>query len=222
MGDMKNSNNNTNSNKNLGKKNGNVDKTRVGSKSKSESNSNDTTNKTSKNKGGKKNVSNGANLKNSGTKSLKQEIQTETSRSANNSRGNKSKMVDSTTQTSTPLRLHLDSMFEDIGGGYQRSSPNSVESEFTEDEDDDLVSELGSPLSSHRSSARTSFSTKEPGYGYSFKFEWAQNSKKQQQLLIHNEARPRCFQDLDNSHEFKLLKLTEQLNALITSSQDYQ
>lgn len=233
MGDTKNSNNSVSSYKNGGKKNGNVDKTKMGgknesTKNRSDTNSNSSSNKNLKNKTGRKSVNNGVTSKNSGTKSPKQEVQTETMRSANNNnnnRGNRSRMVDSTTQTSTPLRLHLDGMFHDTAGGYQRPSLNSVESECTEDEEDDeLVSELGapsSPLSSHRSSARASFSNKELGYGYNFKFEWAQ-SLKTQQILVPTELKPRCFQDLENSHEHKLLRLTDQLNELMTTTQDNQ
>lgn len=228
MGDTKNSNNNLSSSKNGGKKIGNVDKTRVGgknesTKNRSDTNGNSNNNKNFKNKTGRKNTNNGVTSKNSGTKSPKQEVLAETPKSANNNKAVKSKMVDSTTQTSTPLRLHLDGMFEDAAGGYQRPSLNSIESECTEDEEDDeMISELGapsSPLSSNRSSARTSFSNKELGYGYNFKFEWAQNSRRQQ-LLIPTESKPRCFEDLENSHELKLLNLTEQLNALVTTAQD--
>lgn len=228
MGDTRSYNNGINSNKNCSKKNSSVDKAKAGGKGEStrsrcDTNNNSNSNKHSKNRTGKKNVNSSSGAKNSHTKLPKQEIQVETLKPATSNNYTKSKMVDSTTQTSTPLKLHLDGMFEDTAGGYQRPSLTSVDSECIEDEEnDEVVSEIGappSPLSSDKSSTRTSFSNKEIGNSYSFKFEWAQSPKKQQ-ILIPAESRPRCIEDLENSHELKLLNLTAQLNDLVTTIPD--
>lgn len=241
MVETRNSNNSMNSNKNGGKKNSNGDKPKLGgnknenTKNRFDGNSNNNGNKNSKNKNSKRNSNNGVNLKNSGTKTSKQETLQEAPKttvhggnSDTNCRNNKSKMVDSATQTSTPLRLHLDGMFQNTAGGYQRSLLNSVEEEGSEedeeDEEDEVKSEIGapvSPLSSCRSSARASFSTKEYSYGYNFKVEWPENSKKGQ-VLLHPESVPRCYEDLEKIHERKLLRLTEQLNSLVTATEDSQ
>lgn len=238
MGETKNFNN-INSTKNNGKKNSSGDKPKLGgsknenTKNRSDGNSNNNGgNKNSKNKNGKKNSNAGVNLKNSSGKTAKQEVLQETSKtnvqggsSNTNNRTGKSKMVDSATQTSTPLRLHLDGMFQNTAGGYQRSLLNSVEGEGSEeDEEDEVRSELGapvSPLSSCRSSARASFSTKEYAYDYGFRVEWPESSKREQ-VLLHSQSVPRCFEDLEKMHEHKLSRLTEQLNSLVTTAQESQ
>ncbi|CDF89318.1 uncharacterized protein ZBIST_2394 [Zygosaccharomyces bailii] len=160
-----------------------------------------------------------------GAKITKQESDCEVSKVSKNTP--KPNMVDGAMQTSTPLRLHLDGMFgAAIAGGYQRPCLRSVESESTEEEDDDVTSEMGgfvtTPLSSRRSSSpRALPNTKdmECSHDHFVKYEWAQGLGKQQYLYSQSEV-PRCFEDLENSHEQKLLCITKQLKEMVRTRND--
>lgn len=151
-------------------------------------------------------------------RATRQENEHETPKTATIDDVPKPKMVDSATQTSTPLRLQLDGMFGDAAaGGYRPPCLLSVESASTEYEEDDMASEMGgsalTPLSSRRSSSpHDSLATKD--IDHYFKYEWTQDPRRQQFLIVPTEV-PRCFQDLEGSHEKKILRITKQLNDLI-------
>ncbi|AQZ14564.1 SLZ1 (YNL196C) [Zygosaccharomyces parabailii] len=159
-----------------------------------------------------------------GVKATRQESDCEVSKVSKNTP--KPNMVDGAMQTSTPLRLHLDGMFgAAVAGGYQRPCLRSLESESTEEEDD-VTSELGgfvtTPLSSRRSSSpRALPNTKdmECSHDHYVRYEWARGPGKQQYLYSQSEV-PRCFEDLENSHEQKLLCITQQLKEMVRTRND--